>query len=86
MRASALIEWARAHGATALVTPYAPVGLARARIDAASAELAAEGLTLTMLLREWDATAWPHATRGFFSFRERIPALLRTQRIGRDGR
>lgn len=86
MRASALIEWARAHGATAIVTPYAPVGPARARLDAAAAALAAEGLPLTMLLREWDATAWPHATRGFFPFRERIPALLRTQRIGRDGR
>ena len=86
MRASALIEWARAHGATAIVTPYAPVGPARARLDAASAELAAEGLPLTMLLREWDATAWPHATRGFFPVRERIPALLRTQRIGPNRR
>jgi len=27
--------------------------------------------------------AWPHASRGFFSFRERIPALVREQQLGR---
>ncbi|TAD91934.1 MAG: hypothetical protein EAZ99_00985 [Alphaproteobacteria bacterium] len=28
------------------------------------------------LRRAWDDAAWPHATRGFFPFRERIPELL----------
>ncbi len=79
LEASAIAAVAREHGATAVVTPYAPVGPAREALDRASAHLATEGLPLATALREWDALAWPHATRGFFPFKERIPALLRTQ-------
>ena len=78
---SAVLPWLRAHNVTALVTPYAPVGSVRDRLDRLASDLAAEGVTLTRLLRPWDAQAWPHATRGFFSFRERIPALLRERVI-----
>jgi hypothetical protein len=67
---------------SAIVTPYAPVGPVRDRLDALERELAHEGMTVTRLLRPWDALAWPHATRGFFPFREKIPALLREQQIG----
>jgi hypothetical protein len=74
---SAVLPWVHSHNVTALVTPYAPVGCVRDRLDRLARDLAAEGVTLTRLLRPWDAQAWPHATRGFFSFRERIPALLR---------
>lgn len=86
LTASALATWARDHELTAIVTPFAPVGPTRDRLDAAAAALAGEGISLTPMLRDWDARAWPHATRGFFPFRERIPALLREQGIGRQGR
>ncbi len=81
LTASDVLPWLRAHNVTALVTPYAPVGAVRDRLDRLACDLAAEGVTLTRVLRLWDARAWPHATRGFFSFRERIPALLREQQI-----
>jgi len=81
LTASAVLPWLRAHNVTALVTPYAPVGAVRDRLDRLASDLTAEGVRLTRVLRPWDAQAWPHATRGFFSFRERIPALLREQQI-----
>jgi len=83
--ASSIAAWAAQHDLDAVVTPHAPVGAARAALDRAAAELSRDGLPLVTVLREWDARAWPHATRGFFPFRERIPALLRTQGIGSQG-
>lgn len=80
--ASAVLEWLREHNLTAIVTPYAPVGPTRDRLDRLATQLAENGITTTRLLRPWDAHAWPHATRGFFPFRERIPALLREEQIG----
>ena len=39
--------------------------------------LAEEGVALVTVRRRWDSTAWPSASRGFFPFRKRIPALVR---------
>jgi len=80
--ASEILPWLRSHNVTALVTPYAPVGPVRDRLDRLSVDLAAEGITLSRVMRTWDTQAWPHAARGFFSFRERIPALIREQQFG----
>lgn len=40
--------------------------------------LASKGITLSSVRRDWDARFWPHATRGFFLFKERIPGLLQS--------
>lgn len=79
LRASDVLPWLQAHDVTTLVTPYAPVGPVRDRLDQLSVDIAAEGITLSRMLRPWDAHAWPHASRGFFPFRERIPELVRQQ-------
>ncbi|HEX4873021.1 MAG TPA: FAD-binding domain-containing protein [Nevskiaceae bacterium] len=42
------------------------------------ARVTASGVSVRPLRRRWDAVFWPHATRGFFALRERIPALLQT--------
>ncbi|MBX9471305.1 FAD-binding domain-containing protein [Microcella sp.] len=81
LTASAIRDWASSYDLTAIVTPYGPVGPVRDRLDQLERELS-DDLTLTRILRPWDALAWPHATRGFFPFREKIPALLREQQIG----
>lgn len=79
--ASGIVEWAQRVGVTTIVTPYSPVGPAAAALEAATRELAAHGVTIARILRPWDASAWPHARRGFFPFKERIPALLREAHI-----
>ncbi len=77
--AQGLVTSANAAGATQIVTPYAPVGpVADALLQLAPA-LVQEGMALAPLRRAWDSTFWPHASKGFFAFKERMPALLREQ-------
>ena len=76
-----VIAWLRGLGAEALLTPHAPVGPTRDRLDVLAAALRAEGIPLHRRLRGWDARAWPHAHRGFFPFKARIPALLREEQM-----
>ena len=71
-----LIDLAEETGAEQVIYPYAPVGPVRDRLDAARAAWAEAGLSSGAILRDEDRTAWPHATRGFFAFKEQIPALI----------
>jgi deoxyribodipyrimidine photo-lyase len=56
------------------------VGSIRSRIEPMVAKLAEEGISVRSLRRDWDETLWPHATHGFFRFKEQIPSVL--QRLG----
>jgi deoxyribodipyrimidine photo-lyase len=60
--------WAAGHGLP-VVTPWAPTGWTATALDGL-------GMPLHRLRRDWDEACWPLATKGFFPFRERIPALL----------
>jgi len=68
--AQALSDWAREIGAKQIVTSYAPVG------PVANVLSAIEGVPVVRPLRPYDERAWPHATRGFFKFKDKIPDLL----------
>jgi len=56
------------------------VGSIRSRIEPMVAKLAEEGVSVRCLRRDWDEALWPHATHGFFRFKEQIPSVL--QRLG----
>ena len=56
------------------------VGTIRSRIDPMMAQFVEEGIPVRSLRRDWDETLWPHATHGFFRFKEQIPSVL--QRLG----
>ena len=75
--APALLSAARAAGVRQIVTACAPVGLVADRLAALAPVLAGEGIALVQLRRRWDAQFWPHARKGYFAFKERIPELLR---------
>jgi deoxyribodipyrimidine photo-lyase len=68
-------EWAGALDVREIVTPWAPVGWTCTALDRLAGALSARGIALRRIRREWDELCWPHATRGFFAFRERIPEL-----------
>jgi len=68
----ALADWAADSGADQVVTPYAPTGPVQSALDTLEPLLAARGLTLTRVLRAHDRQSWPHATHGFFRFREAV--------------
>lgn len=69
--ATDLRAWVEEAGAEQVVTPYAPVGPVSEMLDAVQADR-----PLLRCLRDFDARAWPHATHGFFRFKEHIPDLL----------
>ncbi|PWS37732.1 deoxyribodipyrimidine photolyase [Falsiroseomonas bella] len=60
--------WARGHGLP-VVTPWAPFGWTATALEGL-------GVKLLRLRRDWDEACWPLATKGFFPFRENIPALI----------
>lgn len=55
-----------------VVAPHAPVGPAAAALSEADAA----GLHVFRLLRPWHGAAWPHAGRGFFRIKARLPELV----------
>ena len=75
--AESLITAAHAAGVRRIVTPYAPVGPVADQLARLAPVLARGGVTLAQVRRDWDSAFWPHAKKGFFAFKERIPALLR---------
>ncbi len=73
---NSLVEWARAAGVQQIVTAHVPVGPTAGAIAELTEALADQGIALIPALRRWDHVSWPHATRGFFPFREKIPTIL----------
>jgi deoxyribodipyrimidine photo-lyase len=73
---TAVADWARGTGARQIVTPYAPVGPNATALRVLEAALASDGIRLVRLQRRFDSAAWPHATAGFFKFKEKIPMLV----------
>ncbi len=62
-----LAQWCSDNAVGRLVTAMVPTGPTRDALRDAP---------LAQQIRPFDAEAWPHATHGFFRFREKIPALL----------
>ena len=71
-----IADWARKSGADQIVTAYAPVGPAASALRKLAKALQNDGIALHQIRREWDSAAWPHATHGFFRFKEAIPDLI----------
>jgi deoxyribodipyrimidine photo-lyase len=71
-----LATWAKDCGVTNIVTAETPAGFAVPKIKQLSQELAGYGVCLHMLRRDWDDLCWPHTRKGFFAFKEKIPAII----------
>ena len=74
--AAAIAAAARTASVTTVVAVEAPIGPVADALARCDAALAADGIRLVRRRREWDATLWPLATKGYFAFRERTPELL----------
>ena len=77
-------SWAAVLGVDQVVTPDAPVGPARERLDRLDGELDREGVRLVRVRRDWDEDLWPQATAGYFGFKKGLDASL--ARLGLPGR
>jgi len=63
-------------GARQLVTMRPCVGPMRDLLDAARPGTEAAGVTLVERVRPWDRAFHPHASKGFFKLKQKIPAVL----------
>ena len=70
--AVSLVEWAQQNNLQAIVAYRPFVGPWLAEALALEAALAAAGIPMIWRRRTWDAEHFPHATRGYFPFWERI--------------
>jgi hypothetical protein len=77
-----VIDWARSAGVDEIVTGYVPVGPTGDWLDGLRAPLDRAGISVTTPRRSWDDVLWPHATKGFFPFKEKLPSALRLLGIG----
>lgn len=80
-----LVTWAVSLGVTTLITPFAPVGPARALLDKTAPVLIRHGIDLVPVRRPWDDMCWPHATKGFFNMKERIPEFITRAGLSASG-
>lgn len=73
---AAIARWASDNHLDTVITPYAPVGpvadaLARARRD-----LSETDLQILAVQRSYDGLCWPHASKGYYKLKAKIPELL----------
>ena len=73
-----LVDYARTLGVRYLVVAQPYTGPVRAALDAVTGDLAAAGVLLVPVRREWDAVALRDRPTGFFRFRKRLPERVAT--------
>jgi len=64
------------HQIKTVVTGYAPVGPVATALKNARSDLTAAGIRVLLVRRDFDAVAWPHATKGFFAMKKAVPQIL----------
>jgi deoxyribodipyrimidine photo-lyase len=67
----------REFSGASIVHAWIAVGPTRDALIQPMKQLREQGITTQAVLNEWDQLAWPHAKKGFFQFRTRIPELLK---------
>lgn len=67
-----LLDLCAREGIRQIVTALAPTGPVATCLTALGAEADRRGIALVRVLRDHDRLAWPHATHGFFRFREAV--------------
>ena len=75
--AETIIDAAACTGTKDVVTAWPSVGPTATNLCAARPQLENAGIRLHQTLRAYDGHTWPHATKGFFKLKHKIPTILR---------
>jgi deoxyribodipyrimidine photo-lyase len=67
-----IVSWYLENKIEQIVVAYAATGPNASLIK----KLIDQGLNVIQISKNYDQSAWPHATHGFFRFKEKIPALI----------
>lgn len=77
----ALAGWAKDVGVMNVVTAYAPAGPCATQLEEAQILLKQQGMKLIQVTRDFDRLTWPHAGKGYFKLKNKIPRLLSELKI-----
>jgi deoxyribodipyrimidine photo-lyase len=72
---------ARALHVSDVVIPYMPLGPAADGMRHCRTQLTQAGVTRHVVQRPCDQRVWPHAAKGFFKLKQRIPKILEWLRL-----
>ncbi len=81
LSSQSVLEWCRTSRISMVAVAYAPVGPEAPVLDGIEALLAQHDISLLRVRRRYDSLTWPHATKGFFALKEKIPSLLQKLNI-----
>jgi deoxyribodipyrimidine photo-lyase len=71
-----VLQWCQMENITTVAVAYAPLGPESTALDAIEQHLAQYGIALLKVRRRYDSLTWPHASKGFFAMKEKIPVIL----------
>lgn len=71
-----IVQWAQLNKLNAVVWAHAPVGPTSSVLKDVVRSLSENGVVCYSIQRQWDCIVWPHANRGFFALKKKIPQLL----------
>jgi deoxyribodipyrimidine photo-lyase len=77
--ADAIYDWLQSHDLKRLVISYVPVGSTQDAIMEIYRDLSKRGIIVEFATRSWDRDTWPHAGKGFFGLKAKIPDILVAQ-------
>ncbi len=71
-----IVNAAKSCGVKTVCISYANVGPTADQLSLAKKSLQNAGIVLHEVQRNYDSLVWPHATRGYFSLKKKIPQIL----------
>jgi deoxyribodipyrimidine photo-lyase len=71
-----VLQWCRVHTLSTVATAFAATGPEADCLAAIEDHLRKHGITLIRVRRRYDTAVWPHATKGFFALKEKLPTIL----------
>lgn len=71
-----IVSWATDKNLQQIITAHVPVGPIAEILSELQIALAKENIALVTIVRDWDELVWPHASKGFFALKKKIPGLL----------
>ena len=72
----AVLMWAKQHDVETVVLPYAPTGPVKDSLATVRAVLSENGVKTAAIIRDYDSACWPHADRGFFKLKKKMPKII----------
>ncbi len=71
-----IVQWCKDRKLNAVTWAYPPTGPTAAVLHMAKKTLRVNNIECAIIQSRWDKTIWPHADKGFFPLKKKIPQLL----------